>query len=50
MKKFWGYTCDICNVFFTVLLFHRNGKKRRLHYCSEECFNKDLLGGKKLGP
>jgi hypothetical protein len=51
MIRFWGYTCDTCGDFFTLLKYFKQGKKRRLHYCSEECQAKsEVQKEKKLGP
>ena len=41
MKKLFGYVCDNCKKFFVDLVYSRQGKKRKLHFCNEECLKKE---------
>ena len=41
MRKFRGYICDKCRKFFVDLVYSRQGKKRKLHFCSEKCIKKE---------
>ena len=42
MKRMYGWTCDICNRFFSWKAITAEGKKRELHFCSLKCKGKYL--------